>query len=434
MKKLFYVAAAMVLSTSLVSCKKNKNESQDFKPSLDTNTSCSIKVVGSYDNFEALEAEFERFNDYYPNVELTYRKPDNYSGTLANSLTSEDRPNIFFSSTSWMSDESGTYDAITSHMEDLSDPSLNIPLDNIRQGLINHDANNKVVMLPVFSRTYGTLVNTDLFAKEGLTYPTTWTELLNVCQAFVSKGYTSPMMGYSQNQSGCWMNTVAYPMLIATLAPNPEAIDKANKSASDKVADPASGEYMREALNKVKQLLDSGAINKDACDGIADNYKQVLYRFFEGQTPMMICTGDTVSGRKKRESESEAWAKNQFNYTFMPIPLTEQGGYFIDSPSIQFSVNKDCKNLDMTNEFMRFLFQKEELKNIASLKGLINVTNDSFDSVYTSFEKVAKERTFSPEVLKISDPLFKQINIASFKVGKNSLTIEDAVNQYGTLK
>ena len=201
MKKLFYVAAAMVLSTSLVSCKKNKNESQDFKPSLDTNTSCSIKVVGSYDNFEALEAEFERFNDYYPNVELTYRKPDNYSGTLANSLTSEDRPNIFFSSTSWMSDETGTYDAITSHMEDLSDPALSIPLDNIRQGLINRDANNKVVMLPVFSRTYGTLVNTDLFAKEGLTYPTTWTELLNVCQAFVSKGYTSPMMGYSQNQS-----------------------------------------------------------------------------------------------------------------------------------------------------------------------------------------------------------------------------------------
>ena len=434
MKKLVRVVSTLLTTVLLVACQSNKTDKDVFKPSLDTNTKCEIKVVGDYSNFEALEAEFDKFNEFYPEVELSYEKVDDYGNTIGTVLNkTENAPNIFFSYAAWMGGDT-KYASALSHMEDLSDKALGLNLDCIRPGLLNHDANNKVVMVPVFSRTYGTLVNTDLFAKEGLTYPTTWTELLNVCQAFVSKGYTSPMMGYSQNQSGCWMNTVAYPMLIATLAPNPEAIDKANKSASDKVADPASGEYMREALNKVKQLLDSGAINKDACDGIADNYKQVLYRFFEGQTPMMICTGDTVSGRKKRESESEAWAKNPFNYTFMPIPLTEQGGYFIDSPSIQFSVNKDCKNLDMTNEFMRFLFQKEELKNIASLKGLINVTNDSFDPVYASFAKVTKERTFSPEVLKISDPLFKQINIASFKVGKNSLTIEDAVNQYGTLK
>ena len=43
----------------------------------------------------------------------------------------------------------------------------------------------------------------------------------------------------------------------------------------------------------------------------------------------------------------------------MPIPMTDDGGYFIDSPSIEFSVNKDCDDLDMTNEFMRFLVTKK---------------------------------------------------------------------------
>ena len=34
--------------------------------------------MGDYGNFEALEAEFDRFNEYYPNVSLSYVKLDDY--------------------------------------------------------------------------------------------------------------------------------------------------------------------------------------------------------------------------------------------------------------------------------------------------------------------------------------------------------------------
>ena len=206
-----------------------------------------------------------------------------------------------------------------------------------------------MLLVPVFSRTYGMLVNNDLFEKEGLSVPTTWTELMAVCEAFRGKGYASPMMGYSLKSSSCFMNTVAYPLFAATLAENPEALALAND------LDPAAGEYMRPALEAVEQLIQTGCIDLGECDKIEDNYTQVILRFFEGDVPMMICTGDTVSGTKKRESQSEAFTNAPFNYTFLPIPMTEDGGYFIDSPSIQFSVNKDCDDLDMTNEFMRFL-------------------------------------------------------------------------------
>ena len=43
-----------------------------FQPRLDTDTSCEITVIGSYSNFEALEAEFDSFNEFYPDVELSY--------------------------------------------------------------------------------------------------------------------------------------------------------------------------------------------------------------------------------------------------------------------------------------------------------------------------------------------------------------------------
>ena len=425
MKKLAYLAVGVISLSALAAC-NGKEEEYVFKPTLDENYQCDIKIVGDYSNFEALEAEFDKFNDYYPNVTLTYEKIDDYTNNLGKVLESENKPNIFFTYAAWQGGDE-KYKPILAHSENLADSELNLNLSCIRPGLINKDTEGKVLMVPVFSRTYGTLVNNDLFTKEGLEVPTTWEGLLSTCDQFKEKGYKNPMMGYSLKDSSCLMNTIAYPEFVANLAPNPEALDKANK------LDPSAGEYMRSALEKVSALISRGAIDISECDQIGDNYTKVILRFFEGDVPMMICAGDTVSGTKKRESQSEAYTNHPFNYTFYPIPLTDKGGYFIDSPSIEFSVNKDCNNLDMTNEFMRFLITNDELNAMASLKRLVTPTKQvSFDPVYAPFANVPAERTFSPEVLGVKDPLAKQVRIASYKVGRGELTVDEAVAKYGT--
>jgi len=428
MKKLLVVILVICMAASLVACAgKTPDENEVFTPSLDTNTNCSITVVGSYDNFEALEAEFDRFNKFYPNVKLSYRKLDDYDNTLGTVLEGNNKPNIFFTRAYMIGDKK--FNAVFAHTEELSDPALKLNLNCIRPGLINHDANGKVYMVPVFSRTDGMLINIDLFKKEGLSVPKTHAELIQVCQAFLDKGYKSPMMGYTAKSSSCLQNTIAYPLFIAALAENPEALELANK------LDPAAGEYMRPALEAVKQLVTSGFVDIEECDKIADNYTKVILRFFEGDVPMMLCAGDTVSGTKKRESQSEAFKNSPFEYSFYPIPMSNKGGYFIDSPSIEFSVNKDCENLDMTNEFMRFLIEKKELNEMASIKRLVTPTKDlSFDSIYAPFANIPTERTFSPEGLGIRDPLTVQIRIAAFKVGRGELTIDEAIAQYGKLK
>ena len=429
MKKMICIILLICTLVSLTACGSKPQEAPaaGFKPALDTGTSCSITVVGSYDNFEALEAEFDRFNEFYPNVQFSYVKLDDYSNTLGTVLEGKDKPNIFFSYASMIGNEK--YESVFANMEDLSDSSLGMNLDCIRPGLINHDADGHVRMVPVFSRTYGMLVNRDLFEKEGLSVPTTWSELLAVCEAFHSKGYASPMMGYSLKSSSCFMYTVAYPLFAATLADNPEALALANN------LDPAAGEYMRPALEAVEELIGKGCIDLNECDMIEDNYTKVILRFFEGDVPMMICAGDTVSGTKKRESQSEAFTNAPFTYTFSPIPLTEEGGYFIDSPSVEFSVNKNCDNLDMTNEFMRFLITDKELNEMASVKRLVTPTRDlSFDSVYAPFGQIPADRTISPEVLGILDPLTVQIRIAAYQVGKGEITVDEAVTMYGSFE
>lgn len=429
MKRILCTVLVLCVLVSLTACRSNpqKETAAGFKPALDTDTSCSITVAGSYDNFEALEMAFDRFNGIYPNVQLSYVKLDDYNNVLATALDGNDKPNIFFSF-SWMIGNE-KYDPVFAHMEDLSSPALDLELDCIRSRLISRDADDHVLMVPVFARTYGMLVNNDLFEKEGVSVPTTWTELLAACEEFRSKGYANPMMGYSLDPSSSFMNTVAYPLFVAALAENPEALALANE------LDPAAGEYMRPALEAVEQLIRNGCIDLGECDKIEDNYSQVILRFFEGDVPMMICTGDTVSGTKKREAQSEAYSDTPFDYSFCPLPMTDDGGYFIDSPSLEFSVNKNCDDLDMTNEFMRYLITDKTLNEMASVKRLVTPTTDlSFDAVYAPFGQVSPDHVLSPEMLGILDPVAVQTRAAAFLVGTGEITVDEAVERYGSFE
>ncbi len=429
MKKIFRTILLAVLVLLLAACKnETTTKEQDvFTPKLDTTTECKIKVGGEYSNFEALEDEFKRFNTYYPKVELSYTKIDSYHKTIATVLKGKDAPNIFFSYSSWTGNP--TYDEVFAQMENLADPAFGIKLDCIRQGLINRSSDGKVLTVPIFSQTYGMMVNNDLFEKEGLQVPTTLQELLNVCAAFKEKEYKSPIMGFSKKSNGSLMNTISYPIFAATLAEHPEVVALANSGDSQ------AGEYMRTALETLSQLISSGCINLDECSKINDDYTQVLLRFFEGDVPMMICTANTVSGREKRENESTAFKEHPFSYTFTTIPTTAKGGYFIDSPLIQFSVNKDCDDLAMTNEFMRFLISREELNRVASKKCIIGSSKDfSFESYYAPFKDVPKDLIIQPTALGVQDTLAIQIRIAAYQVGTGAITIEEAIQKYGTFQ
>ena len=424
MKKLFCGALVALSVTALASCgNKGDAPSDAFVPSMDKNTTCTISVHGSYERFEALKAVGDEFKKVYPNVKVDYVPRDDYEGNLETILNGNDKPNIFFSYTRMQGE---AYKSVVEHMEDLSDPALKLNLDCLRPGLINRTADNKVNLVPIFTRTYGALVNTDLFQKESIAVPKNWDGLLDACKSFREKDYKSPVMGYSRDSSSPWMNMVAYPMFVAELAKHPGAIDLANKP------DAEAGKYMRGALETVDRLVKEGCVDNAECDKIEENYKKVLLRFFEGDVPMMLCHGDTVSGSVKREGESEAYKKSPFKYAFYPFPVTDQGGYFIDSLSLGFSVNKYCDNLDMTNEFMRFLISESELTRMSTVKRLGAPTKVmSSDPIYAPFGEVPPERIYSTELLGVKDMLATQIKKASFKVGKGEITIDEAIANYG---
>ena len=271
------------------------------------------------------------------------------------------------------------------------------------------------------------LVNNSLFEKEGLSVPTTYQELVSVCRAFREKGYENPMLGFTAKETTSIYTLTMYPFFCGTVAQDAEAVKKLN------AMDPAAGEYLRPTLEKLVQFLDDGCANFDACAEIENNYDAVIMRFFEGDVPMMTCSGDAVSGTKKRESRSEAFIANPFSYSAAPVPMADEGASFLDIPNLQFSVNRDSANLDMANEFMRFLITSPELNEMAQNKGLMSPTKDlSFNSVYAAFGAVPESRILSPEVIGLTDDAVIQLRQAVYRVGTGEMTIEEAVAAYGS--
>ena len=425
------ILLTLIMIPGLAGCTTGKPEPEQtvqegFKPSLDTSVSGHIDVYGGYDNFEALEAEFDRFNAYYPNVEMTYTKIDDYNNMIGTILNGNDAPDIYVNY-SWMYGRE-QYQASIDHAEDLSDPALGIDLNCLRSNIILNTEDGKLPMVPVFSNTYGMLVNNSLFEKEGLSVPTNYQELVAVCDAFREKGYASPVMGFSNEETTSLFTLAIYPYFCDTVADDAEAVGKLN------ALDPSAGEYMRPALEKITQFINDGCVNLDVCAEIENNYDAVILRFFEGDVPMMAGSGDTVSGTAKRESRSEAFTANPFKYSFVPIPMSDDGANFLDMPNLQFSVNKDSADLNMANEFMRFLVTSEEFNNMAQIKGLMSPTKDlSFNSMYAAFESVPESRILSPEEFGLADDAVKELRQAVYGVATGAMTIDEAVAAYGTL-
>ena len=430
-KKYLVTALVLALIFCLTGCGSRETQTAQpqteagFTPALDTKTAGVVNVVGHYNNFEALEEEFNRFNQYYPEVKLSYTYLDNYSGILQTALNSADAPDIYFVYPSMSGRENG--EGVYASAENLADPALRIHLDCIRPSLLYKGQSGSVFSVPIYTTTYGMMVNESIFEKEKLSVPKTYQELLNVCEALQKAGYDSPIMSYNQNSF--LLFPLYYPYFCAQLQANPDALREVNAMT------PAAADTVRPMLELAEDFIKRGFINLESCNQLANDYNAVILRFFEGDVPMMLASANTVSGTEKRESQSEAFTAHPFRYSFHPVPSTKDGGYFVNTISMGFAVNKNSKNLAMTNEFMRFLVSSEELNRMARAKRMVTPCQDmALDQVYAAFGSLSGERVINLSELGLSNAADWQVRKAVWQVSNGLMTVDEAITAFGTIE
>ena len=396
-----------------------------FKPRMDGQTECEVTVAGHYSNFEALEAEFNRFAEYYPKVQMNYTCLDDYNGVILTALGSSEPPDIFFTYP-WMGTREG-YETVYQTAENLADPELEMDLSGIRENLLTRDRDGRVPSVPVYITPYGMLVNEDIFSREKIDIPVTYEGLTAACEALQKAGYANPVMAF--NGSNFLLLPLYYPYLCAQLWGNEAALSDLNGMK------PGAGEHLRGSLALAEDFMSRGFLSLEACGQLENDYNAVILRFFEGDVPMMLCSANTVSGTEKRESQSEAFSTHPFRYSFHPVPSTAEGGYFVNTVSMGFAVNSNSRNLEMANEFMRFLLASGGLNRMAQAKRMVTpCTAMSLDGIYAAFGQVDPGHVINLSEMGLADQADAQIKLAGWRVAGGQMTAEEAAASFGSIK
>ena len=148
---------------------------------------------------------------------------------------------------------------------------------------------------------------------------------------------------------------------------------------------------------------------------------------------MMLATGNTFSGTTSESRQS--YLAYNFNYSFAPVPTTNQGGYMYSTVALGFSVNKKSKNVEMANEFMRFLISSKELNNMNEVKRMTSpCKNMSLEGMFTGFGKLRADHKFANSEVGLDNWPDNRVRKAGASIFSlvDRLTIDQAIIKYGS--
>lgn len=417
-KAVAVMGAAAMMMASFAGCgdKKDNNKKsandQEFQPMLDTEQSENIEIAGFLGNFEALDQVVNDFNEYYPNVTITYEQTD--MNGLAEYLKNNDYVDIFMTARKNVDPEGDSEANALDYCLDLKDTDVDVSA--IDPELISAcEVNDELVRIPLAKTMCGMVVNKTLLEKEGLEIPQTYSEFLEVCRGLKDKGYT-PIQ--SSKYHAC--SDLILPMAMTMIASDETLSDKA------KSGDGSYAEGIRIVYERLKELIDNGYISAEVNATYPDdNYDQAILKFLEGDVPFWVVNTESASGIKKRESKSDAYSADPFEYELIDAPLADDGVYDYEEPWSGFSVNKNSDNIDYALEFMRFLTREEELNKLASIKGMPSVTINNDDERFANAlhpEKCAGRYIYDGQ---LGDDITGPIADAANKLGYGDFTTVD---------
>ncbi len=368
------LCAGMMVIASVTGCGEKEEETASqtgFIPSLDTEKAVSLEIAGFMGNFEALDQVVNDFNEYYPNVSINYEQ-NNFSG-LAEYLKNNDYVDIFMTSIVNM-------DASTPEGQDVLEYCLDLSKEDIATEIIDPQlveactVDGQLVGIPLAKLMCGMVVNKNLLEEEGLKMPQNYAEFLKVCETLKEKGYT-PIQ--ASRYHAC--SDMILPMAMVTLGTDEKLAAKAS------TGDKSYADALLPVYERLEEMVAKGYISNEVNETYPDdNYDGAILTFFEGKVPFWIANTESVSGMKKRESKSETFLANPFEYEFVNVPLGDKGVYDYEEPWYGFSINRNSEEIDYAVEFMKFLVTEDELNKMAESKGMPSVTLHSSDS---RFEK-----------------------------------------------
>lgn len=375
--------AALLLFTLLACALGGCGGKQAYDFKLDTSKPVTLNIVGSLDNFEGLEAVIAKFEAQYQNCTVTYTRLNDYSSNIITRLTNQSADtHMFASSRSDFTDTSAERAVIRQCALDMSDEkATGIDLSTTNPAVTqSQTVGGKLYTVPLAMAPRGIVVNKTLLKKHGLSVPANYAQFLAACETLKNAGYL-PL----QAQASALGQLLMYSYFANSIVHHADY----EKIFSEMNAfTPGSGKYLTDTFTRLDTLVSKGYIDYRSTADWKNNYDVAIMDFFEGDMPFLVCTAETVSGMRKRESKSAAYSASPFEYEFIAVPMGDDGAYCYWQVWQGLSINKNADNQNWARAFMNFLAKGENMKLLADTKGMPSNTKEMgsdvrYASLYT---------------------------------------------------
>ena len=163
--------------------------------------------------------------------------------------------------------------------------------------------------------------------------------------------------------------------------------------------DEGSGSFFDPEYETMLELKAKGYVDLDVNNAIPDVYEGSILAFFEGDVPFLAFNSEGFSGMAKRESKSEHFSAQPFDYAFAVIPVSGEEAAISAGFLPGLALVEGSANQDWGAEFLRFLCQKSELDKMADVKGVPAVTLDSAgDARFAQLDTVPAARRVNQDI------------------------------------
>ena len=286
--------------------------------------------------FDELEEEFNATHD---DIHLTIDSPNDASTIMRTRFIREEYPDIIGIG----GDINYSYYVDAEILADVSDYE---GMENIKDSYIDIAEALEIVptdgtyIVPYVANAAGVLYNKDMFEEHGWEIPTTWDELMSLCEEIQSEGILPFYFGFRDT----WTCLAPWNSIAVDLAPA-DLCRQVNRGEAN-----FTDEY-REAAEKYLELMDYGPD-----DPIAYGYNDACTAFARGESAMYPIGSYAVPQILSVNPDMN------IDSFVMPASDDPDGNTLNSGIDLGFCVTEACENKEAAYEVLNFLMEDENIQ------------------------------------------------------------------------
>ena len=303
--------------------------------------------------FETVE---EKFNSTHDDIELVIDSPNDAMTILKTRFIREDYPDII-----GIGGDINYSNFLDSDL--LMDISDYEGLDSIKQTYLDIDKELEFVptegvyAVPYMANAAGILYNKDIFEEHGWTIPTTWDELMALCEDIQAAGLQPFYFGFRDT----WTCLAPWNAISVDLAPT-DLCAQVNRGET------TFTENYREVAEKTRALLDYA---QD--DPFAYNYNDACTAFARGEAVMYPIGSYAVPQIQQVNPDMN------IDSFVMPASNNAEENVLNSGNDLQFSVMANCEHKEEAYEVLDFLLEDETVQDYINDQNAVPCKEGDFE-------------------------------------------------------